>query len=62
VWPNWKLIDRGTVALVHARGGRVIAWTVNSSGPASDLAAIGVDGICTDDVRLLGRDYGSERV
>ena len=53
VWPNWKLIDRETVDVVHARGGRVIAWTVNSKAAASDLAAIGVDGVCTDDVRLI---------
>jgi glycerophosphoryl diester phosphodiesterase len=58
VWPNWKLIDRETVDLVHARGGRVIAWTVNSSAAAEDLAAIGVDGICTDDVRLLAGGSG----
>jgi glycerophosphoryl diester phosphodiesterase len=53
VWPNWKLIDRDTIDLVHARGGRVIAWTVNSAAAARDLAGIGVDGVCTDDVRLL---------
>jgi len=54
VWPNWKLVDRATVDLVHARGGRVIAWTVNSAAAAEDLIAVGVDGVCTDDVRLLG--------
>jgi glycerophosphoryl diester phosphodiesterase len=42
------LVDR-----VHAAGGRVIAWTVNDRDAASDLIALGVDGICTDDVRLL---------
>jgi glycerophosphoryl diester phosphodiesterase len=53
IWPNWKLIDRETVERVHARSGRVIAWTVNSAASAADLATIGVDGVCTDDIRLL---------
>lgn len=48
VWPNWKLIDRETVELVRARGGRVCAWTVNGRMP--DL---GIDAVCTDDVRLF---------
>jgi len=54
VWPNWKLIDRATIDVVRARGGRVIAWTVNSFAAAQDLEGIGVSGVCTDDVRLLG--------
>jgi glycerophosphoryl diester phosphodiesterase len=53
VWPDWKLIDRALVDLVHGAGGRVIAWTVNSRSVAEELAALGVDGICTDDVRIL---------
>lgn len=53
VWPNWKLIDRALVERVHAAGGRVIAWTVNDPAAAKVLAALGVDGLCTDDVRLL---------
>jgi glycerophosphoryl diester phosphodiesterase len=53
VWPNWKLIDRPLVERVHAAGGRVIAWTVNDVEAAKALATLGVDGLCTDDVRLL---------
>ena len=53
VWPEWHLIDRGLVDRVHEAGGRVIAWTVNSADAAANLGAIGVDGLCTDDVRLL---------
>jgi glycerophosphoryl diester phosphodiesterase len=53
VWPQWKLIDQGLVNRVHARGCRVIAWTVNTRDEARRLAALGVDGICSDDVRLL---------
>ena len=53
VWPQWKLVDQALVNRVHARGCRVIAWTVNSRDDARRLAAFGVDGICSDDVRLL---------
>jgi glycerophosphoryl diester phosphodiesterase len=51
VWPQWKLIDRALVEIVHSAGGRVIAWTVNSRRSAEKLVALGVDGLCGDDVR-----------
>ena len=53
VWPHYSLIDASLVRRVHALGGRVIAWTVNDVETARRLAALGVDGICTDDVRIL---------
>lgn len=53
VWPEWTLVDRALVELVHGAGGRVIVWTVNDVTTAATLAKMGVDGICTDDVRLL---------
>jgi glycerophosphoryl diester phosphodiesterase len=53
VWPEWTLIGRGLVDRVHAAGGRVIAWTVNDRYAAEQLIDLGVDGLCTDDVRLL---------
>jgi glycerophosphoryl diester phosphodiesterase len=53
VWPEWKLIDAPLVERVHARGGRVIAWTVNTTAAAEELIRLGVDGLCGDDVRLL---------
>lgn len=53
VWPHWPLIDQALVNRVHARGCRIIAWTVNTRDEAQRLAALGVDGICSDDVRLL---------
>ena len=54
VWPNWKLIDRETIDLVHARGGRVCAWTVNGRVPE-----LGIDAVCTDDVRLFAQGPGA---
>ena len=44
------LIDAPLVAAIHATHGRLIAWTVNDPARARQLAAWGVDGLCTDDV------------
>lgn len=53
VWPEWRLIDERLVSTVHGAGGRVIAWTVNTRDAAVRLQTLGVDGVCSDDVRLL---------
>ena len=53
VWPHYSLIDSTLVARARAVGARVIAWTVNSRADAERLAGLGIDGICTDDVRIL---------
>jgi len=53
VWPEWTVIDRALVDAVHGANGRVIAWTVNDVTTAATIVKMGVDGICTDDVRML---------
>jgi len=53
VWPHWSLVDEAFVRAAHDLRTRVIAWTVNSRPAAEALIALGVDAICTDDVRLL---------
>jgi glycerophosphoryl diester phosphodiesterase len=53
VWPQHSLIDAAVVARARDLGTRVIAWTVNDVADARRLASLGVDGICTDDVRIL---------
>jgi glycerophosphoryl diester phosphodiesterase len=53
VWPHWSLVDAEFMRIAHALGVRVIPWTVNSSETARELTSLGVDGICSDDVRLL---------
>ena len=53
VWPHWKLVDKALVQAVHARGGRVLVWTVNTPDVASSMRAAGADGICTDDIRVV---------
>jgi glycerophosphoryl diester phosphodiesterase len=54
-WPEWPLVDEDFVTSVRRIGGAVIAWTVNDVGAARHLASMGVDGLCTDDVRLIPR-------
>jgi glycerophosphoryl diester phosphodiesterase len=54
IWVHWTLADAAIVGVAHAQAQRVIAWTVNASVEAERLATLGVDGVCTDDVRLLG--------
>ena len=53
-WPHHALVDASLVQSVHETGGRVIAWTANAPREIARLIALGVDGICTDDVTLLG--------
>lgn len=57
LWQHEASIDSALVAKVHACGGRVIAWTVNDADRAIELAALGVDGVCTDDVAALAARY-----
>jgi glycerophosphoryl diester phosphodiesterase len=52
-WPHHTLADGPLVDAVHRMGGRVIAWTVNDQRDIARLAALDVDGLCTDDVTLL---------
>ena len=53
VWPHVSLVEVGLMAAARRHGTRVIPWTVNSDVVARKLIALGVDGVCTDDVRLL---------
>jgi glycerophosphoryl diester phosphodiesterase len=53
VWVYHPLITRRLVAAAHGAGVEVIAWTADERERIERLAAIGVDGICTNDPRLL---------
>jgi glycerophosphoryl diester phosphodiesterase len=52
-WPHHSLVDAALVAAVRGARGRVIAWTANARDDIARLTALGVDGICTDDVTLV---------
>jgi glycerophosphoryl diester phosphodiesterase len=49
-WIWWEHADQALCDAVHEAGGRVIVWTVNDPAAAVELARLGVDGLCTDDV------------
>jgi glycerophosphoryl diester phosphodiesterase len=53
VWPHWSLATDEFIRAAHDMSARVIAWTVNEVTVAQALAASGIDGLCTDDVRVL---------
>jgi glycerophosphoryl diester phosphodiesterase len=53
-WQEWSMIDEDLVHVIHEASGRVIAWTVNEPEDARRLASIGVDGICTDVLQIIG--------
>ncbi|MGQ0640657.1 MAG: glycerophosphodiester phosphodiesterase [Gemmatimonadaceae bacterium] len=58
LWPTREIIDARFVESAHAIGSRVIAWTVNDANDARRLRELGVDGLCTDDVRMLRTALG----
>jgi glycerophosphoryl diester phosphodiesterase len=53
VWPSREHVNEALVRAVHDAGGRVIPWTVNDARQAVALAALGVDGLCTDFLPVL---------
>jgi glycerophosphoryl diester phosphodiesterase len=52
-WAHRDMVDASLVTAIHAVGGRVIVWTVNDVARARELAALGVDAICSDVVGEL---------
>ncbi len=58
LWAENTMIDAALVEAAHRANTRLIAWTVNDATLAGRLAAIGVDGVCTDDVPRIGGAVG----
>ena len=53
VVPAYRLLSRSLVEQVHAAGKFVVTWTVNEPAEMRRAADLGVDGIISDDTRLL---------
>jgi glycerophosphoryl diester phosphodiesterase len=53
VVPQFKLVDRELIELVHAVGKRIMVWTVNRVEPMRELKEWGVDAIISDETELL---------
>lgn len=54
-----RLLSDRVVAALHARGPRVMAWTVNAPARVAELAAMGVDGITSDSPDVLRLTAGA---
>lgn len=51
------LLTRTLVQRIHSAGRKVLAWTVNDKPSMLRLAGWGVDGIISDNTRLLGHTF-----
>jgi len=55
--PHHKLITRDLVEHVHERGIQIYTWTVNREAELRQFAEWGVDGLISDDPKLLHRVF-----
>jgi glycerophosphoryl diester phosphodiesterase len=53
VIPHYKLLTPKLVEELHAAGKTVVTWTINDPRKMVQAAAMGVDGIISDDTKLL---------
>lgn len=50
---NWQVVSKPVVDRCHELGAAVLAWTVPSRDEVRQLDELGVDGVITDDPRIL---------
>jgi glycerophosphoryl diester phosphodiesterase len=50
---HYSVVSRAAVEQAHARGAAVLAWTVDQVPALERVLAAGVDGVITNDPRLL---------
>lgn len=55
VMAHWRLVSEALVSAVREGGGELYVWTVDEAALIGRLAAMGVDGIITNDPRLFSR-------
>jgi glycerophosphoryl diester phosphodiesterase len=60
VVPHYGLLTPKLVAELHAAGKTVITWTVNDPRKMLSAARMGVDGIISDDTKLLVETLGTK--
>lgn len=56
--PRWTLLTAGAVAEAHEAGLGVFPWTIDEEEPMRRCLAWGVDGVTSNDARLLARVVG----
>jgi glycerophosphoryl diester phosphodiesterase len=59
--PEWRLVTPEVVAHAHAAGLGVFPWTIDDEESMHRCLAAGVDGVTSNDVRLLVRVTGARR-
>jgi len=57
---NWAVVTPAVIEVCHRLGVAVYAWTVNDAALATTLVETGIDGIITDDPRILPPGRPSE--
>jgi glycerophosphoryl diester phosphodiesterase len=50
---NWAVVTPEVIEVCHQRGVAVYAWTVNEPALAITLVESGIDGIISDDPRII---------
>ena len=50
---NWAVVTPAVIEVCHRRGFAVYAWTVNEPAMAITLVESGIDGIISDDPRII---------
>jgi glycerophosphoryl diester phosphodiesterase len=57
VIPHYKLARLSLIRQLHEAGKKVMVWTVNRPGDMKQFTEWGVDGIISDDAKLLGQTF-----
>lgn len=52
--------DADLVRATHAKGLRLLAWTVNDAERAGELMRLGVDGLFTDELEAMARQFPAQ--
>jgi glycerophosphoryl diester phosphodiesterase len=55
IMAHWRVVSRALVRAVAEGGGELFVWTVDDAAQMERLAAMGVDGIITNDPRLFAQ-------
>ena len=56
--PHYRMLSPRLIEKLHAAGKQVVTWTVNDPRKMQRAAAMGVDGIISDDTKLLMETLG----
>ena len=60
VVPHYRLLSPRLIEKIHAAGKTVVTWTVNDPRHMLRAATMGVDGIISDDTKLLAETLGGK--